>query len=106
MDGKGSWQTEMSRSVAIPLARRVFIIAAVVAALGLVWQIAVTGFGIPPYIVPRPMAVLDAFASGWWRIARHAGFTLSAAALGLLSSTVLATAIAIGFSLKPTLEQA
>jgi NitT/TauT family transport system permease protein len=106
MDAKWSWQTDMSRAVAIPFARRVFIIAAVVAALGLFWQIAVTGFGIPPYIVPRPVAVLDAFANGWWRIARHAGFTLSAAALGLLSSTVLASAIAIGFSLRPTLEQA
>jgi NitT/TauT family transport system permease protein len=96
----------MNGAVAISFVRRVLTIAAVVAALGLLWQIAVTGFGIPPYIVPRPMAVFDAFANDWWRIARHAGFTLTAAALGLLSSSILASAIAISFSLKPTLEQA
>jgi NitT/TauT family transport system permease protein len=97
---------EMSQTVAIPLARRVFTVAAVIAALGLLWQITVTGYGIPSYIVPRPLAVLDAFIGGWWRIARHAGFTLSAAALGLLSSTILASVIAIAFSLRPMLEQA
>jgi ABC-type nitrate/sulfonate/bicarbonate transport system permease component len=96
----------MSGTLAILFARRALTITAVVFALGLLWQIAVTGFGVPPYIVPRPVAVLDAFANGWWRIARHAGFTLSAAALGLLSSTLLASAIAISFSLRPTLEQA
>jgi NitT/TauT family transport system permease protein len=96
----------MNRSVVIPFARRVLIVAAVVAALGLLWQIAATGLGIPPYIVPRPLSVLDAAATNWWRIARHAGFTLSAAALGLLSSTIFASTIAIGFSLRPTLEQA
>jgi ABC-type nitrate/sulfonate/bicarbonate transport system permease component len=96
----------MNGAVLIPLARRALIIAAVVAALGLFWQIAVNGFGIPSYIVPRPLAVLEAFADNWWRIARHAGFTLSAATLGLLSSTILASVIAVGFSLRPTLEQA
>ena len=95
----------MRGGLAAAIVRRIITVVAVFAALGLLWQIAVTGFGIPPYIVPRPAAVLDAFANGWWRIARHAGFTLSAAALGLLSSTILASGIAIGFSLKPKLEQ-
>lgn len=93
-------------SKALPLIRRVLIVLAVVLSIGLLWQAAVTGFGIPPYIVPRPMAVMGALVDGWSKIASHAGFTLLAAALGLTTSALLASAIAISFSLRPTLEQA
>lgn len=93
-------------SKALPLIRRVLIVLAVVLSIGLLWQAAVTGFGIPPYIVPRPMAVMGALVDGWSKITSHAGFTLLAAALGLTTSALLASAIAISFSLRPTLEQA
>src|SRR5882757_5550752 len=90
----------------LPLIRRALIMVAVVLSIGLLWQAAITGFGIPPYIVPRPMAVMGALVEGWSKIASHAGFTLLAAALGLTTSALLASAIAISFSLRPTLEQA
>ena len=93
-------------SKALPLIRRALIVLAVVLSIGLLWQAAITGFGIPPYIVPRPMAVMGALVDGWSKIASHAGFTLLAAALGLTTSALLASAIAISFSLRPTLEQA
>jgi ABC-type nitrate/sulfonate/bicarbonate transport system permease component len=93
-------------SKALPFIRRALIVLAVVLSIGLLWQAAITGFGIPPYIVPRPMAVMGALVDGWSKIASHAGFTLLAAALGLTTSALLASAIAIGFSLRPTLEQA
>jgi ABC-type nitrate/sulfonate/bicarbonate transport system permease component len=93
-------------SKALPLIRRALIVVAVVLSIGLLWQAAITGFGIPPYIVPRPMAVMGALVEGWSKIASHAGFTLLAAALGLTTSALLASAIAISFSLRPTLEQA
>lgn len=93
-------------SKALPLIRRVLIVLAVVLSIGLLWQVAVTGFGIPPYIVPRPMAVMGALVDSWSKIASHAGFTLLAAALGLTTSALLASAIAISFSLRPKLEQA
>jgi ABC-type nitrate/sulfonate/bicarbonate transport system permease component len=94
----------MSKS--LPFIRRALIVLAVVLSIGLLWQAAITGFGIPPYIVPRPMAVMDALVHGWSKIASHAGFTLLAAALGLTTSALLASAIAISFSLRPKLEQA
>jgi ABC-type nitrate/sulfonate/bicarbonate transport system permease component len=93
-------------SKALPFIRRALTVLAVVLSIGLLWQAAITGFGIPPYIVPRPMAVMGALVDGWSKIASHAGFTLLAAALGLTTSALLASAIAIGFSLRPTLEQA
>lgn len=93
-------------STALPSIRRALIAMAVVLGIGLLWQAAITGFGIPPYIVPRPTAVIGALVEGWSKIASHAGFTLLAAALGLTTSALLASAIAISFSLRPTLEQA
>jgi ABC-type nitrate/sulfonate/bicarbonate transport system permease component len=93
-------------SKALPLVRRALIVMAVVISIGLLWQAAITGFGIPPYIVPRPITVIGALFDSWSKIASHAGFTLLAAMLGLTTSALLASAIAIGFSLRPTLEQA
>jgi NitT/TauT family transport system permease protein len=71
-----------------------------------VWHVAVTGLGIPGYIVPPPQAVMHSFVTKWPEIARQAGFTLSAAALGLTVSAVLASAMAILFSVNRNLAQA
>lgn len=70
------------------------------------WQVAISGLRIPPYIMPPPAAVLQAFITNWHTIAVHMGFTLSAAALGLAFSTAMATTIAIAFSMSRSVAQA
>lgn len=95
----------MKKPFAMSVLTRVLTVALVVVCLGVLWQGAIIGFGIQPYIVPRPMAVVTAFVDGWREIARHAAFTLAAAALGLTFSALLASTIAISFALKPALEQ-
>lgn len=70
------------------------------------WQLAVSGLAIPKYLVPAPYDVALAIASHWDVIARQAGFTLSAAALGLAVSTLAAMAVAISFSMSRSLAQA
>jgi NitT/TauT family transport system permease protein len=77
--------------------------AAVLVAL---WQLGVSGLEIPKYIVPLPYDVALAIAAHWDVIARQAGFTLSAAALGLTFSTLAAAAVAISFSMSKGLAQA
>lgn len=71
-----------------------------------IWQLAVIGLGIPKYLVPLPLDVAKAIQLHWPILASQAGFTLSAAGLGLAASTVLATAVAISFSMNRSLAQA
>lgn len=73
--------------------------------LVLLWQVAVVDFGIPPYIVPRPLAVGLAFIANWRTLATSTGLTLSAAALGLTASAVFASATAVAFSMSRNLAQ-
>lgn len=78
----------------------------VIVVIGLLWQAAVTLLGIPAYLVPRPIAVAEAFIAGWQRIGARSAFTLLSAGLGLAVSASLASAIAVAFSMRPNLEQA
>jgi NitT/TauT family transport system permease protein len=75
-------------------------------ALLLAWHLLVGGLHIPPYLVPGPLAVLKAFAVNWRVIAAQTGFTLTAAALGLLVSTIFASAIAVSFAMSRSFAQA
>jgi len=95
----------MKNSAVHPFFVGVLKVVLVVLCLGVAWQAAIVAFGVQPYIVPRPLAVVTAFIDGWRGIAQHAAFTLSAAALGLTFSALLASTIAISFALKPALEQ-
>lgn len=88
------------------LAKRLFQVALAVVILVGIWQVGVTGLGIPSYIVPLPKAVAEAFIGHWPTIASHAGFTISAAALGLTLSAILAGSMAVAFSMYRHLEQA
>jgi NitT/TauT family transport system permease protein len=87
-------------------AKRVVQIALGVAIFILAWHVVITAFVIPGYIVPPPTSVAQAFMANWTVIAGHAQFTLSAAALGLAVSTILAAALAISFSASRKFEQA
>lgn len=86
--------------------RSVVTVVLVIVAIGLLWQAAVTVLGIPAYLVPRPIAVAEAFVAGWEQISARSAFTLLSAGLGLAVSALLASAIAVAFSLRPTFEQA
>jgi ABC-type nitrate/sulfonate/bicarbonate transport system permease component len=66
----------------------------------------VTGLGIPKYLIPVPIDVAKAFHTHWATIASQVGLTLSAAALGLTASTLMAVALAISFTMSKNLEQA
>ncbi|MGA7489546.1 MAG: ABC transporter permease [Xanthobacteraceae bacterium] len=70
------------------------------------WHLLVAGLRIPAYLVPGPLAVLDAVAVNWRLLGAHTGFTLSAAALGLAISTVFAATIAMSFSMSRGVAQA
>jgi NitT/TauT family transport system permease protein len=70
------------------------------------WHLIVTGLRIPKYLVPLPSDVFQAIHKNWQVIVSQAGFTLSAAAFGLTLSTLLATAIAISFTMSRNLAQA
>ena len=86
--------------------RRLLQLALGAAALILLWHLVVRGFEIPKYIVPVPLDVAKAFQEHWRVIAGQAGFTLTAALFGLVTSTLLATSIAISFSMNRNLAQA
>jgi NitT/TauT family transport system permease protein len=70
------------------------------------WHLFVAGLGIPKYLVPLPLDVALAYEINWRVIAAQAGFTLSAAGLGLAASTLFATVVALSFSMNRSLAQA
>jgi len=86
--------------------RQMSILVLAVATVILVWTALVTGLRIPAYLVPTPLAVFKSFGENWRIIASQAGFTLSAAGLGLLISTVLATVLAAVFVLNRNIAAA
>jgi ABC-type nitrate/sulfonate/bicarbonate transport system permease component len=69
------------------------------------WHMTVRGLGIPKYLVPVPLDVAVALQDNWRKIAAQAGFTLSAAACGLAISMVLATSLAMTFTMSRKFEQ-
>jgi ABC-type nitrate/sulfonate/bicarbonate transport system permease component len=69
------------------------------------WHMMVRGFGIPKYLMPVPLDVAGALQEHWRKIGVQAWFTLSAAALGLTISMVLATSLAVAFTMSRKFEQ-
>lgn len=86
--------------------RQIVLIVLAVAGAIIVWYGLVVAFRIPPYLVPSPVAVLRSFVENSSVIAKQAGFTLSAAGLGLLLSTTLATVLAAAFALNRNIADA
>ena len=66
---------------------------------------AVRGFGIPKYLVPVPLEVAGAVQLHWQAIARRPASRSSAAACGLTLSMVLATSLAVSFSMSRNFAQ-
>lgn len=87
------------------LKRMVQILLGLAVFVGL-WQLTVIGFRIPKYLAPMPLDVAKAIRVNWSMIAGQAGFTLSAAVLGLATSTLFALVVALSFSMNRQLAQA
>lgn len=93
-------------SGAAPALRALALGLLVVVGLGFAWHLAVVGFAVPAYLVPRPLAVLGSFVANARVIAAQAALTLGSAAAGLALSTLVAVALAGAFTMRPRLAQA
>jgi ABC-type nitrate/sulfonate/bicarbonate transport system permease component len=86
--------------------RSVLVFLLTVSVLVAAWHLAILGFKIPPYLVPSPIMVLEAFRTKWSVIALHTSYTLSSAALGLCISLALAIGLAVAFTASENLANA
>ncbi len=79
-------------------------VAALVVTILALWQGIIWLAGMPPFLLPSPLAVADALWINRAEIARHAGFTLAEVVLGFTLGSALgaALAVAMGFSQKLT----
>jgi len=66
-------------------------------ALGL-WQAAVMLTRVPPYIVPGPLAIIQAFAADWPGLLRALVATLTVTFAALLTAVILGVALACGMA--------
>lgn len=72
----------------------------------LFWDILVRLTGVPPYILPPPMAVLRALYDNTPLLAHHGGVTLVEILLGLVIGCALGVGFAVGMALSPRLRRA
>jgi len=72
------------------------------AALGLgLWQGLVWATGLPPFILPGPARVAQAFTANFSLIAEHASVTLGEVLIGLALGAILGAATAVQLALSP-----
>jgi NitT/TauT family transport system permease protein len=88
----------LARWIAI---RVLIVLALIVAWRGLIWL-----YAIPPYLVPRPLAVAYAAAAGDKSLLAHAAYTLGTAMLGLAISGIFAVILALACTNSPDLSRA
>ena len=53
-------------------------------ALLFAWQVVVTAYEVPSYLVPSPLAVLETLQRDWPLLSRSLGFTLEVTLMALL----------------------
>jgi ABC-type nitrate/sulfonate/bicarbonate transport system permease component len=88
------------------IAVRLIRLCAGLALFLLLWQAAISLFHVPTYLVPTPQAVGIALLKQHRVLLRQTGFTMSAAAIGLLASTLFAVLLAASFIRYRGLERA
>jgi putative hydroxymethylpyrimidine transport system permease protein len=71
--------------------------------LGLTWQALVTALAPPRYILPGPLAVLDALTRQWRFLAEHALVTLGEIAAGFAMGVALGVTTALAVAAFPRL---
>src|ERR1700738_3769985 len=98
--------SSMTSEIQRLLLKRLMQIALGVAIFIALWQLTVIGFRIPKYLAPLPLDVARSVRENWAVIAAQAGFTLTAAGLGLAASTLFAVGVALSFSMSRNLAQA
>jgi NitT/TauT family transport system permease protein len=74
--------------------------------LVLIWDRAVVYFDVHKVILPRPVDVWNSMIEERWELARGAWITYQAAALGLIASGLMGSAIAVLFSQSGTVRMA
>ncbi|HEY8491873.1 MAG TPA: ABC transporter permease [Dehalococcoidia bacterium] len=69
------------------------------------WKAAVVAFDVPPYLVPPPERVLDAFREDWRYLLEQLQHTAKMALLGFGLATLVGIAVAVLFSQAKIIER-
>jgi len=69
------------------------------------WQIAVTVFDVPSYLIPSPLAIAGVFTSGEINWVRHTLVTLNEALTGFVIGVIVGFAIALVITVSATLNK-
>ena len=86
--------------------KRVLAPLVLIAVLLGAWEAACRAQAIPPYLLPAPSAIWQAFLASWPLLLASAWATLSTALLALAIASVVACALALAVSLNGVLEDA
>jgi NitT/TauT family transport system permease protein len=84
--------------------RRLLPVAALIAFL-VIWQAIIVSFAVKPFIAPSPIAVLQVIGSKADVLAANLATTMLESVLGFLLGNLAATAIAVAFVYRETLEE-
>jgi putative hydroxymethylpyrimidine transport system permease protein len=76
----------------------------VLAGLLALWQTVVWATGVPPYLLPPPLAVAERLVAAAPLLAQHAAITLAEILLGLLGGVVIGGASALAMALLPPVQ--
>ena len=68
------------------------------------WAVAVPLFKIPAYMVPSPLAVLEALVADWLILMGHAQYTATVIVVGFLIAVAIAIPLALVIAFSPTLS--
>ena len=69
------------------------------------WQIAVTVFDVPGYLIPSPLAIAGVFTNGEINWLRHTIVTLNEALTGFVIGVIVGFAIALAITVSATLNK-
>jgi NitT/TauT family transport system permease protein len=69
------------------------------------WQVAVTIFDVPGYLIPSPLAIAGVFTSGEIDWVRHTFITLNEALTGFVIGVIVGFVIALAITLSATLNK-
>lgn len=69
------------------------------------WQVAVTVFDVPSYLIPSPLAIAEVFLEGEIDWLRHTLITLNEALTGFVIGVIVGFVIALAITLSTTLNK-